>query len=96
MGSKKRREKLLKASDIFIKIGELEKYCEIMVELNEVVLQCQKFLFFIFLDERMGFFFLWYYQVNIIETNVITVEIDLKITGRTVYVELPHTYTGWN
>ncbi|XP_047126670.1 WD repeat-containing protein 17 isoform X1 [Hydra vulgaris] len=35
IASKKKKEMLLKAANIYISIGQLEKYCEIMVELNQ-------------------------------------------------------------
>ena len=36
IASKKKKEMLLKAANIYISIGQLEQYCEIMVELNQV------------------------------------------------------------
>ena len=33
----KRQEKLAEAAEIYLSLGQLEKYCEIMIELNKVL-----------------------------------------------------------
>lgn len=37
MGPMKRQEKLVEAAEIYLALGQLEKYCEIMIELNKVL-----------------------------------------------------------